>query len=277
MNVSHFRSGSGEPLLLIHGFSGTRRNWDAVLPLLTQRFDVVAPTLAGHHQGEPLPEGIEPTVDALADALERQMDAAGLETAHLAGNSLGGWLALELARRGRARSVVCLSPAGGWERGSRAERKIRRLFTRNRKLSLRFEGLIDKAVRRPRLRRLILRDVMRRGDRLTPAEASALIHGSLGCTIYFELMGAILRDGVPTWFGELDAPVLVAWSEHDRILPHRSCSAGFGSIPNVELVTLREVGHTPMWDDPELVARTIADFAGRHAGVASQAAATGAP
>ena len=82
------RGGSGEPLVLLHGFTDTWRTWELVLPALERRHDVLAPTLAGHAGGPPL-DG-EVSDDAIADAVERAMDAAGFETAHIAGNSLGG-------------------------------------------------------------------------------------------------------------------------------------------------------------------------------------------
>ncbi len=89
----------------------TWRVWDLVRPVLERRRDVLAVPLPGHVDGPPLPAAI--TGDTLPDAVERAMDAAGLETAHLAGNSLGGFVALQLAARGRASSVVALAPAGG--------------------------------------------------------------------------------------------------------------------------------------------------------------------
>src|SRR5690242_991969 len=105
------RGGSGSPLLLLHGFTDTWRTWELVLPALELRHDVLAPTLAGHAGGPPLRE---PVVPALADAVEAAMDTAGWETADVAGNSLGGYVALQLAERGRARTVTALAPAGGW-------------------------------------------------------------------------------------------------------------------------------------------------------------------
>jgi pimeloyl-ACP methyl ester carboxylesterase len=107
------RGGTGEPLVLVHGIGHTWRGWKPMLPLLEPRFDVLAVDLPGFGHSPPLPpDGVAPTVEALADAVESELDAAGFDTAHLAGNSLGGWIALELARRRRARTVTAISPFG---------------------------------------------------------------------------------------------------------------------------------------------------------------------
>src|SRR5215212_4764724 len=104
MFTPQHRGGDGPPLVLLHGFLDTWRTWELVLPALERRHDVLAPTLAGHAGGPPLPQEVSYT--AVADAVERAMDDAGFELAHLVGNSLGGHLALQLAARGRARTVV---------------------------------------------------------------------------------------------------------------------------------------------------------------------------
>ena len=83
--------------------------------MLERRHDVLAPTLPGHAGGPPLTGELSDAL--LADAVERAMDEAGFATAHIAGNSLGGFVALQLAARGRAESVVALAPTGGWAAG----------------------------------------------------------------------------------------------------------------------------------------------------------------
>jgi pimeloyl-ACP methyl ester carboxylesterase len=102
----------------LHGFTDTWRTWELVLPGLERHHDVLAPTLMGHAGGPPAPSA--PTSDDVVDAVEAAMDAAGFATAHVVGNSLGGYVALRLAERGRARSVVALAPAGGWAAGDPA-------------------------------------------------------------------------------------------------------------------------------------------------------------
>lgn len=174
------RTGSGEPLVLLHGFTNTWRVWLPVMPELESRFDVFAPTLGGHCGADPWRDGVEPTIAALADAAEAELDSAGIQTAHVAGNSLGGWLALELAKRGRALSVVALAPAGGWTKGDeREERRLTGFFSRTHKLtSLAYPRARD-LVTRPRLRKLMLRDVMEHGDRMRPGDA---LHRCRACS-----------------------------------------------------------------------------------------------
>src|SRR5688500_9054783 len=107
---ARFRAGHGEPLVLIHGFTATWRCWAPLIADLVPRFDVLAPTLAGHDGGPVHPGDVPMTIAGAAELFERELDAQGIDTAHLVGNSLGGALAVELARRGRARSVIALAP-----------------------------------------------------------------------------------------------------------------------------------------------------------------------
>jgi pimeloyl-ACP methyl ester carboxylesterase len=256
------RTGSGEPLVLLHGFTNTWRVWLPVLPALERRFDVLVPTLGGHCGADPWEDGVEPTVSALADIAERELDAAGFDTAHVAGNSLGGWIALELAKRGRARSVVALSPAGGWTGDDpREERRLKGFFARTRKLSELSYPLARKLVTRPRLRQLMLRDAMEHGDRMKPGDALHMVQGVVECSIFFEFMEAVLRDGPAVELEQISCPALIAWAEKDKIFPIERYEETFRTVPGVEVVRLNGCGHVPMWDDPELVARTIGDFA----------------
>jgi pimeloyl-ACP methyl ester carboxylesterase len=251
------------PIVLIHGFSGSRGWWDAILAPLESSFEVLPVTLAGHVGGPEL--GDTPvSVGALVDAVERDMDAAGFETAHLVGCSLGGWIAFELAERGRARSIVLISPAGGWETGSRAARRLRSLFIQLHKLSTAMLPRLDSLVRRSRLRRVLLWRAVAHGERVPPTAAAALVRNSVECPVYFELLDAMTRDRPPEPFDGATCPVLIAWGTKDRILPRRSYSPRFHELlPSAEWVTLRGLGHLPMLDDPELVARMIVEFAAR--------------
>src|SRR5436305_2736547 len=112
------RGGSGSPMLCLHGFMDTWRTWELVLPMLERRHDVLAITLPGHAGGPPLEGNV--VTEPFVDAVERMLDAAGLEIVHLVGNSLGGYVAFQLAARGRAATVVAFAPAGGWVQGDRS-------------------------------------------------------------------------------------------------------------------------------------------------------------
>ena len=260
---ARYRAGSGEPMVLIHGFTATWRCWQPVLADLVARFDVLAPTLTGHHGGPGQPHGTPHTLAAATDHVEAQLDEQGIDTAHLVGNSLGGALALELAKRGRARSVVALAPGGGWHHGDPEGERIIRFFRRQQRLSRAASSRLPALLRRPGARRLALRDVMACGHMVQPPEAVEMVRSSLECTVVDDVYDAIRSgNGLLRDLDQVKGPVLVAWPELDRVLPMSRHAARFrAEIPGVEFRVLPRVGHVPMWDDPRLVADTIAEFA----------------
>jgi len=265
-------------MVLIHGFSGTGRMWEPVRDRLESGFDVLVVNLAGHVGGPELPPAEGVALGAVIDAVERDMDAAGFHSAHIVGNSLGGWIALELAKRGRARSVVAISPAGGWEAGTRAERRLQKLFTRNHKMSTRFLARMDRWMTRPRLRRLLLSQVVARGERIPANVAVQIVRDSVECPIYFDLMDAIMRAGPPSSHDGIEVPVTLVWGTKDRILPLRTYSRRLrGMLPAAEWVELPGLGHMPMSDDPDVVARAIISGARRAAAAAQPSAGQSEP
>jgi pimeloyl-ACP methyl ester carboxylesterase len=161
-----------DPLLLVHGFAATRRVWEPVAAELRTSFQVFAPTLPGHFEGQPLPPDVAPGIEPLADWLETELDALGWDSAHVAGNSLGGWLALELAKRGRARSVVALAPAGGWRPGSPAARRIQRTFTARHRLGRPLLPYAERLCGWTLGRRLLFGGFSAHPERLEPAHAT---------------------------------------------------------------------------------------------------------
>src|SRR6476620_10795810 len=109
-----------------------------------------------------------------------------------------------------------------------------------------------------------MRQAFEYGDRVSPAAAAQMVRDAVDCPAYFELMDAILRDGPPREFDRVTCPVLLAWGTRDRILPSPRYSARMRQLlPSAEWLELRDLGHVPMADDPELVARTIIEFAER--------------
>jgi pimeloyl-ACP methyl ester carboxylesterase len=256
------RGGSGSPLVLLHGFTDTWRTWELVLPWLEERHDVLAPTLPGHAGGEPLPDRL--TDDVLVDAVERAMDDAGMASAHIAGNSLGGHVALRLAACGRARSVVALAPAGGWARGDTAYRETLAHFTSMREALRAVAPYADALVAGPEGRRRATRMITERFEHI-PAELPAhLIRGVAACDGAEALIAHARHAGWPLETSRIDCPVRVIWGTKDRLLPWPAAAAGFlhVSLPHADWVELEGVGHCPQLDVPLETAQLILGFTG---------------
>ena len=276
-----YRAGTGEPLVLIHGFTATWRCWLPVLGLLVPRFEVIAPTLHGHDGGPTPPQAAHTLADA-ADHFESLLDELGVGTAHLAGNSMGGALALELAKRGRARSVVAISPGGGWGEYNRREvERIIRLFKRTQVSARATVKHHERLLARPGFRRIGMRDIMARGHLVPAEEAVLMTRSSIRCSVVDDVF-ATMRDGSGRVvdLDQVKAPTLVAWGDKDRLLPMRHHADRFRTeIPGVRFEVLPGLGHTPMWDDPGRVAMVIGDFAAGVSATANGQAAsvTGSP
>jgi pimeloyl-ACP methyl ester carboxylesterase len=255
------RGGSGTPLLLLHGISVTWRTWKPVLPLLEARHDVIAPTLLGHSGAAPLADGVTPSLSALVDGVEAELDKLGLDTVHVAGNSMGGWIALELARRKRARSVVVFSPAGAFG----ADRKIRSLVKRmdlGFRLIARYGHLLERFAWSPRGRKFLASAQFEHPERADPLELIADLRAIKTAPVVRPLL-AVLADDPMQPLPDPGCPVRVVWARRDKVIPFKH----FGrpmleKLPTAELIELDGVGHVPMTDDPEAVVRLITEVTG---------------
>jgi pimeloyl-ACP methyl ester carboxylesterase len=223
--------------------------------MLEARHEVVVPAGLGHRGGaQPLRRPV--TIDDLVDDVERILDERGLERPHVAGNSLGGWMGIELARRGRAETVCALSPAGSWTAGTPGQtigtRKIRRSIALAKLGRFLPMGLL---LRSGLVRRLILRDVALHGDRLTAAQVAEATADLLGCGIAEDILTT--REEIPS-LDPLPCPITLAWALDDEIVPMEiNGPVARARLPQARFVVLAGVGHVPMIDDPESVARTI--------------------
>jgi pimeloyl-ACP methyl ester carboxylesterase len=261
-----YRAGSGEQIVLLHGFTGAWHHWRALLPGLSARYEVVAPTLAGHDGGPPFPEGAMSFASA-CDHLEGHLDELGVGSAHIVGNSLGGGLALELAKRGRALSVVALAPAGGWSDGDGEAKRLARFFAQQVRVSRYAARAIPTVMARPRSRRAAMRDAMRHGERMRAAEAVEMARSSARCTVSAAAIAALRADSGLALrdLDRITCPVLLASPQFDRILPAERHAPRFQrEIPGVQSHTLADCGHVPMWDATELLVQMIGEFVDRH-------------
>ncbi len=246
-------------MVLLHGVTGSERMWRRVVPLLAPHHDTVALTALGHRGGRPAGTGVR-IADVVDDA-ERSLDELGFDRPHLAGNSMGGWVALELARRGRAATVCALSPAGCWDAAEAGQDSSRARLRRVVALTEATRRGLPVLARVPMVRRIAMRDNAAHGNRLTAAELLDLADDLLGCTIRTELL-ATSEQLAP--LDPSPCPVTLAWSGKDRILPMDIDGARARKlVPDALWTVLPDVGHVPMLDDPALVARVVLASAAR--------------
>jgi len=256
------RGGSGPPLVLLHGFTDTWRTWELVLDALERRHDVLALTLPGHTGGPPLPD--QPTAAGMVEAVERLLDEAGLADAHLAGNSLGGYLALRLAARGRARSVVALAPAGGWRPDSPAAADMLRTFPFMQTQARNVLPQLDQLVATPQGRRRAIELVAEHGDRVPAGLVAHMVLGLAACPGVEALTTAALSE---PW--ELDAaavgcPVRIVWGLADRVLRWPAAAVRYREewLRHADWVELDDAGHCPQLDAPAVTAELIGGVTG---------------
>lgn len=240
--------GAGEPLLLIHGLGGFGGVWDPVLAPLARQRRVIVVDMPGFGAAPPLPAGVEPSAANLAAAVHASCAELGAERPHVAGNSLGAWVGLEMGRAGWAASVTAISPAGLW----RAPLGERRGDTR--RWARRLRPAVATALRLPPARHRMLSTFVAHPERVPAPAGRELVLGWIDASGYDganRAMRTHLFD--PAGYPE-DVPVTIAWGEHDRLVaPPKPRRRPAGT----RFLVLPGVGHTPTWDDPELVARTL--------------------
>ncbi|MDT0309612.1 alpha/beta fold hydrolase [Streptomyces sp. DSM 44917] len=251
------RTGAGEPLLLLHPFMLSHHVWTDVAAELSDSYRIFAPTLPAHWGG-PRMRARDVSIKGLADAVERMLDAEGWSTCHIAGNSLGGWISLELARRGRARTVTAIAPGGGWRQWSLTELRTGALFLALYPSSRIFAAA---ALRNEFVRRQFLGSVSRAPRKVSVENAHHMIRASSHCSGHLPFIASALRHGGIRGLDEITCPTQVVFCASDRVLPPRSHSRVFrDGLPEARFTTLPKAGHVPMLEAPDLVAGTIRDF-----------------
>ena len=248
--LSHIRHGAGEPLVLIHGIGSQRQVWGPVLERVGEQRAIVALDLPGFGASPPL-EG-EVSIATLADAVAGLVDELGLQRPHVAGNSLGGALALELARTGRARSATGLSPLG-FARG-REITFARASLAGSRRLARALRPLTPALLTPAAGRALLQSHLLARPWRM-PADEAIGATRNLADAPGFAATLPLLAFG---WeHGDLGVPVTVAWGARDRLLIPRQAERARRLLPAAEHLLLHGCGHVPTWDDPEQVAAVL--------------------
>lgn len=247
MQLAHDRSGSGPPLVLIHGIGSRRGVWKPVVPLLALERDVLCVDLPGFGKS-PLLASEKPTVQALARAVANWWGELGLVRPHVAGNSLGGGISLELARMGVVASATVLSPVGFWSTGeARYGRAMLRAthFSATR-LGPQMQRIVQSPVGRQATIGLMYgRPAKRDGEEAAEDLVQLARAPGWEATLPMSREYAF-RDG-----DELQVPVTIGWGTRDRLLIPRQAERARTMLPRARHVPLPGCGHIPMSDDPE--------------------------
>jgi pimeloyl-ACP methyl ester carboxylesterase len=256
MTMNFHREGSGPPLVLLHGIAHHWQAWRPVIERLADAFDVIACDLPGFGRSDPLPPGVDPTIPAYVDALARRLGELGLQRPHVAGNSMGAAIALELAAREEVASATALSPAGFW---TATERRWCQMT------SLGLIAYLPKPLGPPvirlagtRLGRLaLLAQLFDHPSRVPADEAAATLRDAIDAPAFRAALAAFSRYAHDPAGVRATVPVTIAWGNHDWLLP-RTLQAPRAQrmLPDARHVTLG-TGHVPYFDDPAAVAAVI--------------------
>ena len=254
MLLNHYRVGSGEPLVLLHGIGSRWQMWEPVIDLLAREREVVALDLPGFASSPMPPAETPPGLASLTRLVGEFLDDLGLDRPHVAGNSLGGWISLELAKQNRARSATALSPAGfaqGFE--LRYAHGLLLLSVRIARLAApRAERLMSSGLARA----LAFSLFVAKPARLTVADAAPALRDLAWAPWFDATLPTLFSQGF-TGGEQVRVPVTIAWCAKDRLLWPRQATRAAGRIPGARLVMLRGCGHVPTYDDPEQVTRVL--------------------
>ncbi len=215
-------------------------------------------TFPGHKGGPPMPEGFDFSMAQGADLAEAELDAEGLEKVHVVGHSLGGWLAIELARRGRALSMVAISPGGGWEPGSAEQKRLRRFFKTLRARLLVGGPLAPVLARFAASRKFALAEIVAHPELMSPADAREMIEATWRCEAFEAAIKQMEIEPAPGPIHEASCQMRLVWGTHDKMLTMGRYSDRWRKmLPTAEWVELPGAGHVPMFDFSDKVAKLI--------------------
>lgn len=253
MGLVHHRQGSGEPLVLVHGVGSRWQAWEPVIGALAAQHEVIALDLPGF--GASPPDGTVPSIEAQAGRVEAFFAELGLERPHVAGNSMGGAIALELARRGSVRSATAVSPAGFWTDRERefCIGSLRATATLLPLLRPALPALVATGLGRT----LLFEQLFRKPWKASAADFVATVDAFLGSA---STPPALERFRDYTFHDAQElrgTPLSIAWGDHDYLLLTRQRERARRLLPWARHVELPGCGHVPFSDDPQLLATVL--------------------
>ena len=255
------RTGSGTPLVLVHGLGSSIRNWDPVLPMLQEKREVIAVDLPGFGKSEPLTG--EVTIDTLTAAVEQFLREEGLEDADIVGSSMGARMVVEMARRGHTGNVVALDPGGFWN--DTQVRIFNSTITASIALVRRIQSIQPSLVKQAAGRTALLAQFSAAPWKLDPDLVLTELRGFSTSPSLDEARRSLAHGprqlGAPQ--GTLKGNLAFGWGRQDKVTPLSEAAVAMSLYPDATLHVFENCGHFPHWDQPEEAARFILDSTGR--------------
>lgn len=252
--LAYERRGSGEPLVLVHGIGHRRQGWYPVLDELARHRDVILIDLPGHGESQEYAPGDRHVREVFLEELTGFFDALGLDRPHIAGNSLGGLVALEMAKEGLVSSATALAPAGFW-RNDKDFAYVRSLFATMVGVAGPSKPLAPRLSRTRAGRALMMSWLTANPTLIDPDEVLGDFEGLIRAKPALKQMirhgytfDGVTPDGVP---------ITIAWGTRDRVLRPYQARRAQQVMPHATHHVLIGCGHVPMNDDPGTVAAVL--------------------
>jgi pimeloyl-ACP methyl ester carboxylesterase len=256
-------SAAAQPIVFVHGLSGCWANWLEQLPVLARERRVVTLDLPGFGYS-PMPSQ-QISMSGYARLLDRLLGELGIDAAVVVGNSMGGFIAAELAIAfpQRVERLVLISAAGisttGHPGSMRAVPTLRRLETVLAATGGWVASKSDTVARRSRLRDAALYVVARHPSRLPAALAAEQIRGA-GKPGFIQALQAVLDYDIRERLPEIACPTLIVWGDGDRLITVKDADVFEELIPDSRKVIFEDTGHLSMLERPAAFNALLKDF-----------------
>ncbi len=253
MDLHHIRRGEGKPLVLIHGLGSDHGNWSRILAPLADRREVITPDLPGFGDSPPVPG--EPTIAALADAIEAFFERHDLDRPDVVGSSLGARLVLELARRGKVGATVALAPGGFWTENELRFFKV--TVGASIRLVRALQPVMPQITANPVGRTALLAQFSAKPWSLPASVALHEMQSLAQASALDETFRALVHGPLQEGAADTPGPITIGWGRKDRLLLPSQAERARARFPAAELHWFDRCGHYPQWDQPEETAALI--------------------
>lgn len=255
MTMHYTRTGSGKPLLLIHGLGGSSRSWSTISPALAQAREVIAIDLPGHGLTSAEPDS--GTFAGLARSLDKWLTQEHMEAVDMVGSSMGARLVLEMARRGRSGAAVALNPGGFWQGWER--RFFQTTISASIKLLRGLGPALPSLARNVATRTALMAQLSAKPWKLDPEmladELKSFVNTPTFDALVRDLATGPMQEGAP----QTEGRVVIGWGRKDRLCLPRQAPRAMVAFPSAKLHWFEKSGHFPMWDEPAATTRLILD------------------